>query len=462
MENDTQSDEPLPPPPAASTPPAAPPPPRLTKRKDAAWINGVAAGIAAYFHIDPLWVRIAFVVTSYFGGLGVIAYAAGMLLLPDATEEEAAAWPLDDSRTGPWVSKEWYLGPGRFIAVLIVGCAVISLAGLFGVGGGGMLLAVILICAGYYFLSDNTRLQDLRSSFVGSPGSPGSPGAPGAPGATTASPPGAGYAAAPGTRPTERSEYWTSEMAARHRERVETRRAERREGRLLRRMTIGLAFLVVGVLIAIDRTDSYAIEPHVFFASALLVMSLGIIVSAWRGRAGALVVLALLLTPMTIGSTAANDAIDDGTGQERWEPSSAAAMLTSYTHGAGDAVLDLSNVRLSTGEVRDVEVNLGMGRLRILIPEGTGYDIDANVTLGDIEYFGAEVDDEDRDESRHTSATGTGTLRIDAKVGMGQLDVENVPAASTTTITELPSTTPSITDSTTTDNPTTSTTGALR
>lgn len=46
-------------------------------------LAGVGAGIGRYLGIDPVIVRIAIVVLTFFGGLGVILYLAGWLLMPE-------------------------------------------------------------------------------------------------------------------------------------------------------------------------------------------------------------------------------------------------------------------------------------------------------------------------------------------------------------------------------------------
>src|SRR3954447_6834188 len=69
---------------AAQTPPAPEPPVsrRLTRSSSDRVIAGVAGGLGRYFSIDPVVVRIAFIVGSFFGGAGLIAYAAAWLLVP--------------------------------------------------------------------------------------------------------------------------------------------------------------------------------------------------------------------------------------------------------------------------------------------------------------------------------------------------------------------------------------------
>lgn len=47
-------------------------------------LGGVAAGIAAYFGIDPLIVRLIFIVSVFFGGAGIVLYAILWLAVPKA------------------------------------------------------------------------------------------------------------------------------------------------------------------------------------------------------------------------------------------------------------------------------------------------------------------------------------------------------------------------------------------
>ena len=55
---------------------------RLRRTRRDAILGGVCAGLARAFGIDVLWVRLAFAIAVPAGGLGVIAYIAGMLFLP--------------------------------------------------------------------------------------------------------------------------------------------------------------------------------------------------------------------------------------------------------------------------------------------------------------------------------------------------------------------------------------------
>ena len=56
--------------------------PRLRRDRERGWLAGVAAGIAGRFGIDPVLVRLAFVVATAAGGAGVAIYALAWLVVP--------------------------------------------------------------------------------------------------------------------------------------------------------------------------------------------------------------------------------------------------------------------------------------------------------------------------------------------------------------------------------------------
>jgi phage shock protein PspC (stress-responsive transcriptional regulator) len=77
-----------PPPEAPSTPepaPATPPPDRpvLRRSRDDRVIAGVCGGLAQYFGIDAVILRIAFVVLLLAGGTGILLYVVGWIAIPE-------------------------------------------------------------------------------------------------------------------------------------------------------------------------------------------------------------------------------------------------------------------------------------------------------------------------------------------------------------------------------------------
>jgi phage shock protein C len=49
-------------------------------------LGGVCGGMASGFHIDALWVRLAFVLLAFFQGIGLFIYIVLWLVMPEETE----------------------------------------------------------------------------------------------------------------------------------------------------------------------------------------------------------------------------------------------------------------------------------------------------------------------------------------------------------------------------------------
>lgn len=71
---------------------------RLERDSQAGVFGGVAAGLGRYFDVDPVIVRIGFVLLALANGLGLLLYVAGWLLMPE--RRAAPAEPVVDSETG--------------------------------------------------------------------------------------------------------------------------------------------------------------------------------------------------------------------------------------------------------------------------------------------------------------------------------------------------------------------------
>jgi phage shock protein PspC (stress-responsive transcriptional regulator) len=60
-------------------------------------LTGVAGGIGHYFGVDAMIVRIAFVVLTVFGGVGIPLYLAGVLLIPEEGSDVSIVGSLIES-----------------------------------------------------------------------------------------------------------------------------------------------------------------------------------------------------------------------------------------------------------------------------------------------------------------------------------------------------------------------------
>ncbi len=72
---------------------------RLRRSVDDRKVAGVAGGLARHLDVDPLILRVAFVVLAFFGGAGLLLYGACWLLVPEDGSDEAAITLDDRSRT---------------------------------------------------------------------------------------------------------------------------------------------------------------------------------------------------------------------------------------------------------------------------------------------------------------------------------------------------------------------------
>src|SRR5215207_366610 len=92
--------------------------PLLRSRSDRR-IWGVAGGLAAHVGFDPTLVRVAFVITSFFGGAGLLAYLVLAVALPE------------DDGTGKPVAESVWARLGKVVLVcVLVGLALCAAAGL--------------------------------------------------------------------------------------------------------------------------------------------------------------------------------------------------------------------------------------------------------------------------------------------------------------------------------------------
>ncbi|MHB8439428.1 MAG: PspC domain-containing protein [Acidimicrobiales bacterium] len=137
------------------TPAPPPPPPGHQLRRDRLhrMLGGVSMGLARYFEIDVVIVRVAFVVLAFFGGSGILLYLALWLLVPEADTDRTLAHELRAPRpprrsliviviatilgimavsdlfsSGPWWP-HWHGGFGFFTAMLAIVVLVALLAG---------------------------------------------------------------------------------------------------------------------------------------------------------------------------------------------------------------------------------------------------------------------------------------------------------------------------------------------
>lgn len=56
---------------------------RLLRKQEGRMLFGIASGIADYLNIDPVLVRLVFVIMTLAGGPGILLYLVMLLLMPE-------------------------------------------------------------------------------------------------------------------------------------------------------------------------------------------------------------------------------------------------------------------------------------------------------------------------------------------------------------------------------------------
>jgi len=57
-------------------------PRRLTRSRADKYVGGVAGGLGAHFDVDPVLVRVGFLISTLFSGAGLVAYVVLLAVLP--------------------------------------------------------------------------------------------------------------------------------------------------------------------------------------------------------------------------------------------------------------------------------------------------------------------------------------------------------------------------------------------
>jgi phage shock protein C len=74
---------------------------RLTRNRRDAILGGVASGYGDYFDIDPVLVRLGFILLCFLNGIGVIFYLVSWVVMPVDDRRETTAPPADGAAPPP-------------------------------------------------------------------------------------------------------------------------------------------------------------------------------------------------------------------------------------------------------------------------------------------------------------------------------------------------------------------------
>lgn len=338
-------------------------------------VAGVAGGIARHLDVDPIIVRVALVVATFFGGAGLLLYVAAWILVP---EEGTADEPLGlDQRS-------------RTIA--LAGVGVLALLAALGDWAGAfwfpwpLAIGVGLVV---WFLHRKQQRPPAPGGAATRPPYDDQL----APDATSGSTPDytadhtAGYttydpAPAPGTGYPPAAPWGSYDRPRRPRN-------PRKRGPILFWFTLALIALAEGVLGVVDLAG-VRVTDSAYPALALGITALVLVVGSFWGRAGGLILLGFVAAIATAGTTIGSSVGDE---DRSYVPTSADEVQDAYDFGGGRFTLDMSDVSDVEGlDGRDLTIDGVGGRVEVVVPDGMDVEVQTGVVGGTSEVFGQRSD----------------------------------------------------------------------
>ncbi len=378
---------------AALPPPPVGPPP-LLRTTQRSVVAGVCAGVARRWGVDPTLVRVLTVVLALFGGVGLVLYALGWLLLPDDVHGRSVGERALRGG-GPDAASTVLLALGLVLVIGVVGAGLLRDA-WFPI----VVLAVVLLLA--------AAVLSRRPAEGVAPAPPGPPAPWAVPAGTPAGLPPEGVL--PPQAP-----------------------APPRPRSVLGLLTVSVAALATGLLALADVAGA-SVPASAYLALPLAVVGAGLVAGAWWGRSRALVALGVVLTLLL----AAVAVVERVTVSERWGESFAERTVAPTTaagldglvvaQGAGDLTYDLSAVAFPAGTT-DLTLEVGAGTLTVVVPPDVTVDLDADVGLGELAAFGSRVSGAGLSRSwQQDAGPDAPTLRLRMDMGLGTVEVDRAQA----------------------------------
>ena len=323
---------------------------RPSRRQGDRKIAGVAAAIARRYDIDPVLVRIAFVVAAFYG-VGILLYLAAWVTLP--------ADPRDPP-TGLLARRGGGVHPVVLIAAIVAGLAG---AGSLLSGDPGVLVGLAVLGGLLYLLHQNRSERGLEVEATGAGGTAvgadpsGAPvGASVAASATAVHPAGSASPTPPAWDPLGAAPFaW--DLPEPGPAPGQPPLPDRRRS-VLTAATIGLALLAGGVTGALVLAGSGSSGLRLIVGAMLAVVGIGLVIGAFRHSGRGLIAVAIPLVLISYLATSSPVRHWQGAGELRAAPTTLDDIAPAYQRTIGVITLDLRGLNLNApaGPVRSGSV----------------------------------------------------------------------------------------------------------
>jgi phage shock protein PspC (stress-responsive transcriptional regulator) len=405
-------------------------------------LAGVCGGLGAYTNVDPIIFRVLFAVFSLFGGFGLLLYGVAWLFIPEEDDDRSEAQHLfRDGRTSAgalWAIAATVVGLLIFVAIAANEWDVV-----FWLLIGSAITFIVL-------RSRNPQPSQVGPWWTappppaaGPPAPPSSPtAAPGetAPPAGTATPGGTAGpegTAAPGA--TEQATQRGAEQQWQPKPEWQPQwqpqpppppaPVKPRESSPLPWLTLSAALVVGGILGALDLADVIDVSAEAMAATILIIFGVGLIVSAWFGRARSLIGLGLAALVALVVIAAVDIPLSGGFGERHVEPVSSSEFGDPVRLAAGKITIDLT--RFNDPDATGVlDASVGAGEIVVIYPDDIRLEATADVSAGDINRdLAGDIRVNGESVVHDPVGASKGTVRLNLDLGAGNIRFEEAGRA---------------------------------
>lgn len=190
------------------------------------------------------------------------------------------------------------------------------------------------------------------------------------------------------------------------------------------RRTLGILFVIAGLVWLGERVGIIEVAPGVILPLMVAAVGFTLMISAFDGADhGGLVVLGVFLALATLADALVG-AIPpfDGVGDRSFEPTT--TVESEYRLGAGELLVDLTSLdRIGTVPI---EVRVGFGKATVLVPTAMAVEVTGSAEMGSVDLFGDRQDGIGVDQTAEWPGLGQPetTIELDVSVFAGEVIVE--------------------------------------
>jgi phage shock protein PspC (stress-responsive transcriptional regulator) len=387
-------------------------------------LTGLCGGVARYWGVDPLLVRVGWALLALSGGIGLVLYLAGWLLIPVESSDKALADDLFGESVRRWPREVW---------ITLVVVASFVMFAIFGWLSPFSIWPAVVIAVIWYFgfykgrhdKADKASIppadvplasaQPAEPQFVRYPGPPtpfteaaeawqrrveehirqvpveGRAAA--TPNDDWPSPPSVNLSQqTPDPEPTEHNAFlaepdpvglYAEPLTAAPVKMSDTKSAKRL--RMVSLVALGLTLSGLGVAQALG----VAIPLAGYLAAALLVIGLTLLAATWLGMARGLLPVGVLLAVAVLIVTAAGPALQVPMSASRSYTTLAELPVAGDSEDFGRLSVDLSQLAVTTDA--SYTARLELGRLEITVPKDAYVVVNYTADMGAVHAYGEEI-----------------------------------------------------------------------